>query len=242
MKTEELASEVEKIKWFHTIDLGDGVVTKGADNSPEKLKTIKIGEHVKGKTVLDIGAWDGFFSFEAERLGASRVVAIDPFMWNGNQWGSKNGFTLARQILGSKVQDIDLKDISEVDTLGSFDIVLFLGVFYHLKDPLIVLEKVAKVTGEMLILETELDLRNNDFPMMSFNFDRQVYDDHTNYWFPNQKLVESLLKTVGFKEVRMVHKSDVFWRVGRSCLNHGRSKLSFSDRAKMARAVFHAFK
>lgn len=237
---ERVVNAVEKIKWFHTIDLGNGIVTKGADNSSEKLKTIKMKEHVRGRTVLDIGAWDGFFSFEAERLGADKVVAVDPFMWNGNQWGSKEGFVLAKQILNSKVQDIDLEDISEIDTFGTFDTVLFLGVFYHLKDPLVVLEKVANVTGKVLILETELDLREEKFPMMSYN--DEVYSDHTNYWFPNQKLVESLLNTVGFKEVKMVHKSDMLWRLGRSYLNRGKSKISFSDRAKMVRAVFHAFK
>ncbi|MGI0056367.1 MAG: class I SAM-dependent methyltransferase [Nitrosarchaeum sp.] len=242
MNIDELKTEVEKIKWFHTIDLGNGIVTKGADNSPEKLKTIKMKGYVKGKTVLDIGAWDGFFSFEAEKSAATRVVAVDPYMWNGNQWGSKNGFALAKRVLNSKVQDVDLKDVSEITTLGSFDVVLFLGVFYHLKDPLVVLEKVAKITNEMLILETEIDMRNNDFPMMSFNYKKEVYADDTNYWFPNTKAVQVLLETVGFKEIQIVHKSDVLWRMGRAYLNRGTSKLSFGNRMKMGRAVFHAFK
>jgi len=240
--TDELIKEIEKIKWFHTIDFGNGITTNGVDKSAEKLKTIKMGENVKGKSVLDIGAWDGFFSFQAERLGASKVVAIDPFMWNGKQWGSKNGFTLAKRILNSKVQDINLRDISEIDTLGSFDIVLLLGVFYHLKDPLVVLEKVANVTREMLILETEMDVRNNEFPMMSFNYNKEVYEDPTNYWFPNQKLIEALLKTAGFKNAKMVYKSDIIHRIGRAYLNRGHSKLSFFNRAKIVRAVFHALR
>ena len=242
MNTNEIKKQAEEIKWFHTIDLGNGIVTKGADDSAEKLKTIKMEGNVSGNTVLDIGAWDGFFSFQAEKFGASKVVAVDPFMWNGNQWGSKKGFTLAQQALNSKVQDIDLDSISEIETFDPFDVVLFLGVFYHLKDPLTLLEKVSKITNKMLILETELDMRNNDFPMMSFNYDQQVYADYTNYWFPNQKAVEALLKTVGFKEIKMVHKSNVIWRTGRAYLNRGYSKLSFRQRAKMGRAVFHAFK
>lgn len=242
LDSNEIRKQIEQIKWFHTIDLGNGILTNGADDSVNKLKTIKMKELVPGKSILDIGAWDGFFSFEAERLGASKVIAVDPFMWNGLSWGSKKGFTLAQQILNSKVQDLNLNDISEIKTLDPCDIVLFLGVFYHLKDPFTLLEKIAKITNEMLILETELDMRSNEFPMMSFNYNREVFADYTNYWFPNQKGVEALLKTVGFKKVKMVHKSNIVWRTGRAYLNRGNSKLSFRDRTKMARAVFHAFK
>lgn len=242
MNPNEIRQQVEQIKWFHTIDLGNDITTNGVDDSVNKLKTLKMNGYVSRKSVLDIGAWDGFFSFEAEKLGASKVVAVDPFMWNDNQWGSKKGFTLAQQALNSKVQDLNLNDISEIQTLDPFDVVLFLGVFYHLKDPFTLLEKVANITNDMLILETELDIRNNDFPMMSFNYNKEVFEDHTNYWFPNPKGMEALLKTVGFKEVKMVYKSNIVWRAGRAYLNRGNSKLSFMNRTKMIRAVFHAFK
>ena len=57
--------------WWHRIDLGHGIVTPGLDDSPVKLGTLSFPPNLSGKTVLDIGAWDGFFSFEAERRGAS---------------------------------------------------------------------------------------------------------------------------------------------------------------------------
>ncbi len=69
--------------WFHSINLGQGVVTKGvcsANGLEQKVELLRLPE-LKGKTVLDINAWDGFFSFEAERRGASRVVALDQYMW-----------------------------------------------------------------------------------------------------------------------------------------------------------------
>ncbi len=70
--------EMDTIPWFHSIDLGDGVVTKGASE-------IQIAEEhfppVAGRTVLDIGAWDGYYSFMAERLGARRVIALDHYAW-----------------------------------------------------------------------------------------------------------------------------------------------------------------
>jgi hypothetical protein len=69
----ELQREVAGIRWFHRIDLGGGVVTAGEDDTPDKLSTLGLPERLDGLSVLDIGAWDGFFSFEAERRGARRV-------------------------------------------------------------------------------------------------------------------------------------------------------------------------
>ena len=92
---------------------------------------------LEGLTVLDIGAWDGFFSFECERRGASRVVAADYYSWHGPGWGTKAGFQLAREALGSRVEDVDI-DVMDLspERVGTFDVVLFLGVLYHLRHPL----------------------------------------------------------------------------------------------------------
>src|SRR5687767_7041136 len=102
----QLRQEVESLWWYHNIDLGHGVVTPGVDNTPRKLKKLKFPESFKGKTVLDIGAFDGFFSFEAERRGAERVLATDCLVWEGGHYrASKKGFELARRVLNSKVED-----------------------------------------------------------------------------------------------------------------------------------------
>ena len=74
----------------------NGVVTKGVDNTAFRLARHRLPGSLAGQSVLDIGAWDGFFSFEAERRGASRVVAADHYSWHGRGWGSKAGFELAR--------------------------------------------------------------------------------------------------------------------------------------------------
>jgi len=91
----KLKEEVSKLRWFHKMDLGDGIETPGIDNSPEKLKTLKMPQRLDGVTVLDIGAWDGFFSFEAERRGAKRVLATDSFCWGG-RWPSYQGWVQPR--------------------------------------------------------------------------------------------------------------------------------------------------
>lgn len=126
MTREALLQQVTAIRWFHRINLGNGVVTPGLDDTPAKLRRLKLPESFAGKTVLDIGAWDGFFSFEAERRGASRVVAVDSHSWNGEGWGNKSGFNLARQALNSCVEDREMEvlDLSP-DNVGTFDVVFF---------------------------------------------------------------------------------------------------------------------
>src|SRR5262245_17571436 len=124
MSSDLLQAEVDKTKWWHRIDLGNGIVTPGPDDSVAKLARLDFPESFRGKSVLDIGAWDGFFSFEAERRGASRVLAVDSFVWNGAAGGSKAGFELARRALASRVEDREL-EVLEISpaTVGTFDVV-----------------------------------------------------------------------------------------------------------------------
>ena len=204
MTKDEIQAEAAKISWFHSLDLGHGIVTRGCDDSPNKLKALGIPKNLRGKTVLDIGAWDGFFSFEAERRGAKRVLATDFFCWGGGGWGTKAGFDLARHALNSKVEDrrIDVLDLSP-DEIGTFDLVLFLGVLYHMRHPLLSLEKVASVTspGGMVIIETHVDLLEIERPAMAFYPESELNNDGTNWFGPNPAAVAGMLKTVGFKKV-----------------------------------------
>ena len=103
-----------------------------------RLRLIRIPEDLTGLSVLDIGAWHGYFSFECERRGAERVLAIDNYAWN--RFGMDE-FLSARDRLKSKVEHRkgDVHDLDERD-VGQFDLVLMLGVFYHLRNPLAALE------------------------------------------------------------------------------------------------------
>ncbi len=201
----DLERKIKEIDWFHRIDLGNGVITPGKDDSLFKLSRLALPDDLSGKSVLDIGAWDGFFSFEAERRGAGRVLAVDSYSWSGKGWGSKEGFKLARNILKSKVEDRDLAvhDLS-TDNVGIFDLVLFLGVFYHLRNPFEALEHVASVTKDRLILETYVDNLNNRRPSMVFYPDNNTNADPTSWWGPNVKCVEAMLKSVGFNKTKVI--------------------------------------
>jgi tRNA (mo5U34)-methyltransferase len=202
---DNLPEAVAKISWFHRIDLGNGIVTPGVDDSPRKLKHLKMPEDLRGMTVLDIGALDGFFSFAAERRGASRTLATDSFCWRGEGGGTKAGFELARRALASKVEDreIEVLDLSP-ETIGVFDVVLFLGVLYHMRHPLLALERVFSVTGKLLILETHTALPWCRQPAMRFYPGAELRHDPSNWWGPNPAAVEAMLRTVGFSRVEIV--------------------------------------
>jgi tRNA (mo5U34)-methyltransferase len=200
-----LGSEVSKVNWYHSIPLGDGVVTPGVDDTPSRLSKIHMPDDLSGKTVLDVGAWDGFFSFEAERRGASRVLATDSFSWSGEGWGTKDGFELARRTLGSRVEDreLDVLDLSP-DSVGVFDVVFFLGVLYHMKHPLLALERVSSVTRELLIMSTFVDATWTRRPAAAFYPRAEANSDPTNWWGPNPGAVVAMLETAGFTRVDVV--------------------------------------
>jgi tRNA (mo5U34)-methyltransferase len=200
-----LRSEVSKVNWYHSIPLGDGVVTPGVDDTPSRLSKIHMPDDLSGKTVLDVGAWDGFFSFEAERRGASRVLATDSFSWSGEGWGTKDGFELARRALGSRVEDreLDVFDLSP-ETVGVFDVVFFLGVLYHMKHPLLALERVSSVTRELLIMSTFVDATWTRRPAAAFYPRAEANSDPTNWWGPNPGAVVAMLETAGFTRVEIV--------------------------------------
>jgi tRNA (mo5U34)-methyltransferase len=203
-----LRAEVEQIKWWHPIDLGGGIVTPGIDVTPARLAEIRMPEDLSGRTVLDVGAWDGFFSFEAERRGARRVLATDSFCWDGGGWGTKKGFELARGALGSQVEDkwIEVLNLSP-DTVGVFDVVLFLGVLYHMKHPLLALERVASVTRRQLIMQTQVDMLAVNRPAMAFYPGNELGGDPTNWCGPNPAALQAMLETVGFRKVEILSKS-----------------------------------
>ena len=164
--------------WHHSIDLGDGVVTPGGKTPHhfyDELRRLRLPE-MADKSVLDIGAWDGFYTFHAEHARASRVVALDHYAWSidfekatayrarerasglesrafdtvPEVWDpiglpGKRGFDLAHRVRNSRAEVV-VDDIMTMDLtrLGTFDVVLFLGVIYHLEQPLQALRRVRQ--------------------------------------------------------------------------------------------------
>jgi tRNA (mo5U34)-methyltransferase len=244
---DDLRAKVAAIRWYHTINLGQGVVTNGVDDTPFRLARLDLPVSLAGLTVLDIGAWDGFFSFEAERRGASRVVAADYYAWHGVGWGTgagKAGFELARQVLGSQVEDVDI-DVMDLSPqrVGTFDVVLFLAVLYHLPHPLLALERVASVSRDLLIVETVVDMVGFRRPALAFYPARELNDDPTNWWGPNVPAVHGMLRAVGFDDVRTITPVPrAPYRAARALLHCFLGKNQPALAYRQDRAVFHARK
>ncbi|HUA07825.1 MAG TPA: DUF1698 domain-containing protein [Candidatus Acidoferrales bacterium] len=198
-----LAARAGQYFWHHSIDLGNGVVTRGSQPLEfYERKSAMIFDPVKveGATVLDIGAWNGYFSFEAKRRGAARVLATDHFAWVHPELRGRETFEIARSALGADVEarDIDVTELSPHSLGETFDIVLFLGVFYHLFDPIDGLRRAASLAKDVLILETHTDLEDVDRPAMVMYPGSELNNDATNWWGPNAACVIALLKCEGF--------------------------------------------
>jgi tRNA (mo5U34)-methyltransferase len=239
---DELRRRVQEVDWFHTIDLGDGIVTEGRSQPALILPRLQLPD-LTGKSVLDIGAWDGFYSFEAERRGAARVVATDSFSWGGAGWGTKAGFELAREALGSQVDDVEV-DVMDLDParLGTFDVVLFLGVLYHMRDPIGALERAAAMTGGLLVVETEVGMLMQRRPAAAFYPHDELAGDPTNWWAPNPAAVLGMLRAVGFTDVEVAWRRSLPRRVAGWFVNRTRSNTNMSlvETMRRFRFVFHA--
>lgn len=226
MTHEEIVDGVAKRQWFHCIDLGNGIVTPGT-REKDAWQMYRLPERLDGKRVLDIGAWEGGFSFEAERRGASQVIAMD--VWGTTQEPGSVGagwenFQFAHNALNSKVIPEFMNVYSLSPSLGPFDLILFLEVLYHLQDPIAGLRHVksALAPGGMVCLETWIDAEWIDEPAAIFYPGAELNNDPTNWWGPNIKCVQLMAATVGFKEAELV-----WWR----------QDVHFGGRGK--RACFH---
>src|SRR5262245_461583 len=138
--------------WYHRIPIRPGITTPGINDSAQTLELLDLPADARGLRVLDVGARDGFFSFEMERRGAD-VIAVDYAP------AEKTGFRVAAGLLGSKVEfrNANIYALSPKE-YGTFDIVLFLGLLYHLPDPIQALQILrALCTGRMCVESHVID-------------------------------------------------------------------------------------
>jgi tRNA (mo5U34)-methyltransferase len=191
--------------WFHSFELSDGTLVPG-DKTLGVLRAefdaVFAPLALGGQSVLDVGAWNGAFSFEAKRIGAARVLATDMYTWAHPFFNGFEKFLYVRKDarLDIEYRVLDTHQINR-EIVGEFDIVLFLGVFYHLEDPITVIANIAEVAASWLVVETHLDLDDVPNPAMRYYPGAELADDPTNWWGPNQRCVEALLRTTGFTEI-----------------------------------------
>ncbi len=215
----DLKARIEALgPWFHNIDLG-GVWTAPdhflGDYPSMKFRRFAeaLPKDLAGKTVLDIGCNAGFYSVEMKRRGAARVLGID---------SDDHYLTQARfvaETLG--FDDVEFRNLSvyDVGSLGErFDVVIFMGVLYHLRHPLLALDLIHEhVAGDLLIFQSMLrgsnsvlDIQENydfaetelfhesGYPKLHF-IEHRYASDPTNWWVPNRACVEAMLRSAGFR-------------------------------------------
>jgi len=217
LSREEIRRRAEALgPWFHNIVL-DGVATAPnhflGDYPAVKWKSFSeaIPGDLGGKTVLDIGCNGGFYSIEMKRRGAERVLGID---------FDQDYLAQARFAAGVSGLDIEFRKLSVYDlgALGErFDVVLFMGVLYHLRHPLLALDLIhAHVANDLLVfqsmqrgaktvdrLEENYDFWQTEmfeepgYPKLHF-IEHRYANDPTNWWVPNRACVEAMLRSSGF--------------------------------------------
>ncbi|HLK70010.1 MAG TPA: DUF1698 domain-containing protein [Bryobacteraceae bacterium] len=193
--------------WWHSFELPDGTQIRGVselDAQKRRIAQFPIPQDLSGKRVLDVGAWDGWFSFEMERRGAE-VVAIDRF--------DNPRFHRVRDLLGSRVEyrQLEVYDVSP-RTVGTFDIVLFMGVFYHLRHPLLGLERVCSVTREFAALESFVLTEKHGLSagqasgnLLQFFEDDDFGGEVDNWFAPTAPCLAAICRAAGFARAELAN-------------------------------------
>lgn len=214
----EIRQQVEALgPWFHNIDLG------GVSTAPDhflgdypNMKWRKFADAIPadltGKTVLDIGCNAGFYSIEMKRRGASRVLGVD---------FDDVYLEQARFAAGVAEADIEFRKLSvyDVGALGEkFDVVIFMGVLYHLRHPLLALDLIREHVAKDILVFQSMQRGSSDVPDLAENYPFSDYDlfddpaypklhfierryanDPTNWWVPNAACAEGMLRSAGFE-------------------------------------------
>ncbi len=220
MNRDELRHRVDALgEWFHNMDLG-GVMTAPNhflyDYPANKWQRFShaVPQDLGGMTVLDIGCNAGFYALEMKRRGAERVLAID-----------SDQRYLAQARLAAEVTSLDIEfrnlSVFDLGTLGErFDLVIFMGVFYHLRHPLLALDIIRdSVAKDLMLFQTmqrgspasdpvkpDYDFFDQDhfdapgYPKLHF-IEQSYSADPTNWWVPNAACAQAMLRSAGFEIV-----------------------------------------
>ena len=220
MNREEILRLVNSRSWYHAFEIVPGIVTPGRSQVNPKiaLDYFRVPADLSGKTALDIGALDGAYAFEVERRGA-RVVALDI------QDPDRTGFNIAKKLKKSSVKYVrgSVYDLPAKFT-GKFDLILFLGVYYHLKNPVLAFERIWQALNQHGVICVEgaiLDHADrvdsfwkqrkrllsqiSSLPVTYFTSGEYV-SDPSNWYVPTTACLKEWLKASGFKDIRVAER------------------------------------
>jgi tRNA (mo5U34)-methyltransferase len=210
-----LLEEVQRYPWYHTLELADGVVTRGMFDHRPAVERYMLPADLSGARCLDVGTMDGFWAFEMERRGAAEVVAADlsnpdqldwPPLWRVRveptlDETKEARFKLAHAALGSQVRRVErsVYDL-DPDDLGRFDFVFCGDLLIHLKDPITAIERIHRVcSGSAVVCN----------PIKPFRFGRRralaEFDgiDEFQWWLLSERALERMFQATGFAHVEL---------------------------------------
>ncbi|MDP9384872.1 MAG: class I SAM-dependent methyltransferase [Actinomycetota bacterium] len=216
----DLAARVAATRWYHTIDLGGGVVTPGWFDTRATLAKVPLPASLSGLRCLDVGTWDGFWAFEMERRGAASVTAIDIDDQERWDWppamrvaraaedsrryvedfkAGSAGFALAREALGSWVERLDLSvhDLSP-QRVGTFDLVFLGSLLLHLRDPVGALDAVRSVCAGEAVIADAVDAIPS-FTRPRTPTARLEGIERPWWWQPNRTGLHQMVRSAGFE-------------------------------------------
>jgi tRNA (mo5U34)-methyltransferase len=211
----DIRAKIESVpNWYHRFEIQPGLVTPGINDAAEVLRALRLPDSAVGLRALDLGTRDGFFAFELQRRGAE-VVAIDYMPIEST------GFAVARELLGADVAYTQ-ENIYNLrpEAHGTFDLILFLGLLYHLPDPMGALRIVRRLCRGELYLETQVldnalllpdgtfttleavSPRLRELAIMQFYPGTSLNSDPTNYWAPSAACLTRMLEENQFEILR----------------------------------------
>jgi tRNA (mo5U34)-methyltransferase len=209
--------------WYHQVELAPGIVTPGGHGSALELASLDqlgLPQDAGGMRILDIGCRDGFFAFAMEKR-RGEVVGIDyadPEI---------TGFSICSKVLGSTVEyrTENVYDLSP-ERHGRFDLVLFLGVLYHLRNPLQALDAIRGICAEgaMLFVESQLStdrwVRRKKLPLWQFYSRSTLSGDASNKWAPNIAGLQQVVEESQFEVSKTLVEKERGYVVGKAVADH----------------------
>jgi len=198
------------VKWYHNIDVGDLYIKGETSQEHQKFIVSNLPKDFSGKTVLDLAAWDGYYSYVASLRGAKIVVAVDDASAEERHFKTENRQTaieylykkidLLNNSCGGKIHftPIDVGDINKLKM--TFDIVFCFGIYYHLEDVYSFFKKCYDICNETMYVEGHFSVET-EYPTFQIYDIGELNNDPTNVWSPTKKGLIKLLKRIGFKDI-----------------------------------------
>lgn len=223
----EMANTLQRLgPWYHNVVFAPGVMSNpsNADYPASRWRILDevIPKNLSGKSVLDIGCNSGFFSLEMKRRGAERVVGVDimPHLLAQSRFAS-HWFDLPMELYECGAYDVS-------SLASKFDIVVFIGVLYHLKHPLYALEHIASICNETMYFQSVVrgpagdvepldDYGVNEvaafdqpaWPKLYF-IEKNFNGDESNWWFATRSCLKAMLRTSGFRTIEETSNPEIF--------------------------------